>query len=200
MKRKITKLMTFLLIIPAINGQAATAIEECRQLFDDALYQQADSPCTKAATKGDLNAQVILGEIKDRQGNSEKTAFWWGKAADAGSQPARNLLALKYYYGGTVFGPEKGWKKDYEKAFSIWKKDAEEDVATSQFMIGVMYQKGQGTKKDLSESWFWLKRALGNDYKLATDVLIEISREITPQQKQAGKEKLLKYKQKKSDL
>lgn len=200
MKKQITGLVSLLIIASSINTQAATPIETCKTLFDNALYKQADSACTQVAKTGDQAAQVMLGEIKDRQGDSEQTAFWWGKAADAGSQPARNLLALKYYYGGTVFGPEKGWKQDYAKAFSIWKTDAEEEVATSQFMIGVMYQKGQGTKKDLAESWFWLKRSLGNDYKLATDVLIEISREITPQQKQAGKEKLLKYKQKKSAI
>ena len=67
-------------------------------------------------------------------------------------------------------------------------------------MIGVMYHKGQGIEKNLSESWFWLKRALENNYKLATDVLIEISRDITPKQKQIGQEKLLKYKQKKLEL
>ena len=189
-----------LIILCSMNVRAATPIEECKKLFDDGLYQQADIPCAKVAQSGNLAAQVMLGEIKDRQGDSEKTAFWWGRAAEAGSQPARNLLALKYYYGGTVFGPEKGWKKDYTKAFSIWKKDAEENVATSQFMIGVMYQKGQGTEKNLAEAWFWLKRALENNYKLATDVLIEISKEITPKQKQAGKEKLLKYQQKKTEI
>ncbi len=191
---------SLLILFFSLNIHAVTPVEECKKLFDNAAYQQADSICTQAAQSGDRAAQVILGEIKDRQGDSEKTAFWWGKAAEAGSQPARNLLALKYYYGGTVFGAEKGWQQDYAKAFTIWKTDAEENVATSQFMIGVMYQKGQGVEKNLSESWFWLKRALENNYKLATDVLIEISRKITPKQKQIGQEKLLKYKQKKLEL
>jgi TPR repeat protein len=200
MKKQMTRLLSLLIIASSLNTQAGTPIETCKTLFDSALYKQADSSCTKAAEAGDQAAQVMLGEIKDRQGDSEQTAFWWGKAADGGFQPARNLLALKYYYGGTVFGAEKGWKQDYTKAFGIWETDAEEEVATSQFMIGVMYQKGQGTRKDLAESWFWLKRSLGNGYKLATDVLIEISREITPEQKQVGKKKLLKYKQERSQL
>ena len=109
-----------LLLFSFMSIQAATPVEECKKLFDNAAYQQADSICTQAAQSGHRAAQVMLGEIKDRQGESEKTAFWWGKAAEAGSQPARNLLALKYYYGGTVFGPEKGWQQDYAKAFSIW--------------------------------------------------------------------------------
>jgi hypothetical protein len=192
-------LISLLALTATSNAQAIAPITECKQLFDQGLYKQAEIPCTIAAKANDRSAQVMLGEIKDQAGNSEQTAFWWSKAAAAGSQPARNLLALKYYYGGTVFGPEKGWKQDYSKAFEIWRKDAHEEVATSQFMIGVMYQKGQGVDKDLAESWFWLKRALGNGYKLATDVLIEISREITPQQKQIGKQKLFEYKQKKTE-
>ena len=60
-------------------------------------------------------------------------------------------------------------------------------------MIGVMYQKGQGVEQDYSEAWYWLKRALGNGYKIATDVLIEISREITPEQKRLGEAKLAEY-------
>lgn len=186
------------LLTSCFNLQAATPLEECKKLFDEALYKQAIPSCTKAAEAGNNSSQTMLGEIYDSESNSEKTAFWWNKAADAGYQPARNLLALKYYYGGTVLGPEKDWEQDYKKAFSIWMKDANQEVATSQFMIGVMYQRGFGVTKDLSESWFWLKRSLGNGYKLSTDVLIEISREITPQQKQIGKVKLAEYQKNKA--
>lgn len=118
----------------------------------------------------------------------------WNKAADAGYQPARNLLAMKYYYGGTVFGSEKGWPQDYGKAFKIWEQDSINGVATSQFMIGTMFQKGKGVPKHLAKSYFWLNLALDNGYKLATDVLIEISREITPEEKKLGEEKLAKYR------
>ncbi|MCK5917435.1 MAG: sel1 repeat family protein [Cocleimonas sp.] len=196
MIKQLLPFISLLTLTATMTVQATASTKECQQLFDQGLYQQADIPCTTAAKADDIPAQVMLGEIKDRAGDSKQTAFWWSKAAKAGSQSARNLLALKYYYGGTVFGSEKGWTQDYSKAFKIWQEDANENVASSQFMIGVMYQKGLGVEKNLAESWFWLKRALENGYKLATDVLIEISREITPQQKQAGKQKLLEYKQK----
>jgi len=186
------------IIVCGFNTQASTPIEECKKLFDEDLYKEAVPSCTNAAEAGDSLAQTMLGEIYDLEGNSKETAFWWNKAANAGYQPARNLLALKYFYGGTVLGPEKGWKLDYSKAYEIWKKDAERGVATSQFMIGVMHQKGLGVAKNLSDAWFWLKVSLGNGYKLSTDVLIEISREISPEQRRLGEEKLAKYQMQKA--
>ena len=181
----------------AAAPNTGTSIEECKKLFEKTSYLQAIPSCTKAAESNDRPSQVMLGEIYDQQEesehNSEQAALWWDKAAAAGYQPARNLLALKYYYGGTVFGSQKGWIKDQGKAFEIWLEDAKQNIATSQFMIGVMYQKGEGVTKDASEAWFWLKRSLGNGYKLATDVLIEVSREITPEQKQLAEKKLLAY-------
>jgi len=176
-----------------VDPSTDSSIKECLRLFDEGTYQQAIPSCTKAAESNDLPSQAMLGEIYDQQENSEQAAHWWNKAATSGYQPARNQLALKYYYGGTVFGLQKGWEKDQEKAFKIWREDAEQNIASSQFMIGVMYQKGEGVEKDLSETWYWLKRALGNGYKLATDVLIEVSREITAQQKQLAEQKLLAY-------
>lgn len=185
-----------LLMLFSSNIQAATPVDDCKRLFDEYLYKQAITPCVTAAQGGDNSSQTMLGEIYDQEGNSKKTAFWWNKAADAGYQPARNLLALKYFYGGTVLGPEKDWMQDYDRAYKIWIKDAEAGVATSQFMIGIMHQKGLGVNKNLSEAWFWLKRSLGNGYKLSTDVLIEISRDITVEQRKTAEEKLLVSKNK----
>lgn len=197
MKQTIYKLSITCLLLSCYQQLGATTpADDCKKLFNTGFSQQAISPCTQAAKSNNREAQTTLGEIYDEKGDSAKTAFWWEQAASANHQPARNLLALKYYYGGTVFGAEKGWDQDYPKAFEIWRKDAKNNIATSQFMIGVMYHKGQGIEQNLSESWYWLKRSLDNGYKLATDVLIEISREITPQQKHLGENKLTDYKKK----
>lgn len=185
-------------LIYNINIQAATHAEECSTLIDDGLLEQAVTICTVAAEAGDMPSQTKLGEIYDQQGDSEKTALWWGRAANAGYQPARNQLAMKYYYGGSVFGPEKGWTKNYPGAFRIWHEDSEQGTASSQFMIGVMYFNGEGVEKNLPEAWYWLSLALENGYKLATDVLIEISRKITPEQKRLATEKLSIYHQQKA--
>lgn len=196
MKFPIKALLSLLIATSCVNLHAATPAEECKKFYNDGLNKQATAPCTKAAESGDMYAQLVMGEIMDAEGNAAATARWWGEAAEAGHQTARNLLALKHYYGGTVLGPEDGWTQNYAKAFEIWKQDADDDVATSQFMLGVMYQKGQGVEKNLPESWYWLKRSLGNGYKLSTDVLIELSKEMTPEQKQQGKDQLAAYQQK----
>lgn len=198
MRKQLNFFCSLIIITSCSIIQAATPVEECKRLFDENLYQEAIASCTAAVKTGDSAVQTMLGEIYDQKGNSEKTAFWWNKASDAGYQPARNLLALKYFYGGTVFGPEKGWIQDYSKAYIIWKEDADRGIATSQFMLGVMHQKGLGVIKDLSKAWFWHKVSLGNGYKLSTDVLIEISREITPVQRRLGEEKLAKYQKQKA--
>jgi len=155
MKMNFSLFFSLLVISSSFNVQATLSpLEECKKLFDNALYKEGIPSCTLAAEAGDSSSQTMLGEMFDSMGNSAKTAYWWNKAADAGYQPARNLLALKYFYGGTVLGPEKDWDQDYKKAYKIWIKDAKEGVATSQFMIGIMHQQGLGVKKDLSEAYY----------------------------------------------
>ena len=175
------------------NTQAATIADECKRLFDEALWQQALSPCIQAAKAGDRPSQSILGELYDRQGNSVRTHYWWSQAANAGYLPARNQLAMKYYYGGSVFGKEKGWKQDYAKAYEIWKQDALQGVASAQFIVGEMHFRGQGVEQDLSEAWAWFNLALDRGYKMADDSLVEISKVITQKQRQLGKTKLAEY-------
>ena len=198
MKNNFRLLFTLLVVFSSFNAQATLSpIEECKKMFANAQYKQGITSCTQAAEAGDAASQTMLGEMFDSVGDSVKTAYWWKKAANAAYQPARNLLALKYFYGGTVLGPEKGWDLDYNKAYKIWIKDANAGVATSQFMIGIMHQQGLGVKKNLSEAYYWMKVSLDNGYKLATDVLIEISRDITPLQKKIGSIKFVDYQKKK---
>ena len=197
MKKPLSYSIVIFAIIYSINMQAATPADECSRLIDDGLLEQAVTICSEAAKAGDLPSQTMLGEIYDQQGDSERTALWWGRAANAGYQPARNQLAMKYYYGGSVFGPEKGWTQNYSEAFKLWHEDAKQGVASSQFMIGVMYFNGEGIEKNLVEAWYWMSLALENGYKLATDVLIEVSRVISPEQKRLASDKLLTHHQQK---
>ncbi|NNJ90670.1 MAG: hypothetical protein HKP55_03245, partial [Gammaproteobacteria bacterium] len=104
-------LMIGLLLIS--NGYASTAVETCKKLFDNAEYEKALAPCLEAGKNGHQDSQSILGEIYNNKGNSQETYFWWIRAANAGYLPARNQLAMKFYYGGSVFGPEEGWRQDY---------------------------------------------------------------------------------------
>ena len=200
MRKQYCAFMGLFVISLSSNIFASTPAKECKKLFEDAAYTRAIQSCNRAADSGDSESQTLLGEIYDQTGDSKQTAYWWSKAARSGYQPARNLLALKYFYGGTVLGKEKGWKQDYKKSFSLWEDDAKNDIASSQFMIGVMYQKGYGVEKSLADAWFWLKVSLENGYKLSTDVLIEISHNISVEEKKVGQDKLDQYHKKKSKI
>jgi len=197
-KSSLRKTASYQIFITALffclSSHAATPAEECNRLYDEGLMKLAIPLCTRAAEADNRPSQTILGEIYNEQGDSEKTATWWGRASNAGYQPARNLLAMKYYYGGSVFGQEPGWDQDFTAAFKLWSEDAKQGIASSQFMTGLMYFNGEGVEKNLSEAWFWLNLALENGYKLATDVLIEVSRAITPDQKQIAIIKLSTYR------
>jgi TPR repeat protein len=188
-------LISSIFLSPTVS--AGTAASLCNRLFDDVSYSEAVTPCTSAAEGGDLNAQTILGELYDhRKGvaaDASQSARWWGEASAKGHLPAQNLLALKYYYGGTVFGPEEGWKQDYNRAMEIWRSSAERGEPTSQFMLAEMYKLGQGAPQNPQTAYAWFMLSSQGGYKLATDGAMEMSRIMTPQQKQQAKQLLDDY-------
>jgi TPR repeat protein len=190
-----TSLVMLVGIIAFSNLQASGAVEQCKKLFDEAQYQQALAPCLESGKSGHLDSQSILGELYDRQSNSKETYFWWIRAANAGYIPARNQLALKFYYGGSVFGPEEGWRQDYSRAYSIWREDAQKGHPHAQFMVADMYFKGQGVRQDNVEAWIWFNLALDQGYKLAGDSLVELTRKMSTEQKQRAQEQIDTYRQ-----
>jgi len=179
----------------ASNAFAANSVETCKQLFDEALYEAALAPCLEAGEAGHLDSQSILGELYDNQGNSKETFAWWNRAAEAGYLPARNQLAMKYYYGGSIFGPEEGWSQDYQKAYAIWLDDARNGHAPAQFMVAEMHRQGQGVSQDYAAAWAWFKLAQDQGYALAGDSLYELNRKMSPQLRQDAKTKLTRYQQ-----
>lgn len=174
--------------------------DKCQIFYDDAAYKQAYIACLPLAVNGDVNAQTIIGELYDLgrgvDKDVEQARRWWQQAADNGHLEAQNFLALKYYYGGTVLGKEDGWPQDYSKAMKIWRESAEKGVVTSQFMVGMMYHLGQGVPQDYAKSYAWMKLAYQGGYKLALEVIVELSRIMSQQQRQQGMVLLEQYRQK----
>ncbi len=194
MNTKLQYMTALASIALASNTFAAGPVETCKHLFDEALYEEALAPCLEAGEAGHLDSQSILGELYDNQGNSKETFTWWNRAAEAGYLPARNQLAMKYYYGGSIFGPQEGWHQDYQKAYAIWLDDARNGHAPAQFMVAEMNRQGQGVDQDYAAAWAWFRLALEQNYALAGDSLYELSRKMSPQLRQEGKSKLAKYK------
>ena len=177
------------------NVMASNSVDECKKHFDNAEYEKALTPCLEAGKSGHLDSQSILGEIYDREGNARETFYWWNRAAQDGYIPARNQLAMKFYYGGSIFGPEQGWNQDYQSAYAIWIEDARNGHAPAQFMVAEMHHQGQGVRQDYAEAWAWFTLALEQGYNLASDTLQELSRKLSPQQKQRGKQLLADYRE-----
>lgn len=48
---------------------------------------------------------------------------------------------------------------DYESALILYRSLAEQGNAAAQYSLGVMYDKGQGVKRDRNEAMRWLQRA-----------------------------------------
>ena len=115
------------------------------------------------AGKGDAEAQYQLAEIyAEAQGVEQdyaKSYQWAKKAADQGNSKAQYRLASIIFTG--EFGP-----KNQPEALQLFlksavglKKQAEEGDHDSQSKLGVLYAKGVGVKKDLTEAAKLFKQA-----------------------------------------
>ena len=177
-------------VLTSCTDLSSDSAEQCLKYFNNADYSNAAKACQQAANDGDAASQSLLGELYDSgQGvetNPDLARKWWETAAAQDYLPSQNLLALKYYYGGDVFGSQPDWPQDYRKAYELWKQSAYRGVATSQFMLGTLYVDGLGVERNYAEAYAWLNLSSQGGYKLATDALVELSRLITPEQKQAG--------------
>ncbi|MED5580435.1 MAG: tetratricopeptide repeat protein [Nitrospinota bacterium] len=68
----------------------------------------------------------------------------------------------------TVYRRAHGVKKNNEKAFSYCKKSAKQGHILAQVRLGLMYKKGEGTKKTLTHAlmWFNIASDKGNSFAI----------------------------------
>jgi len=185
-------------LICAEEKTQKVSIKNCQKHYDYAQYKQAFEACILVAKSGNPIAQTIVGEILD-DGSAGKidrlqALFWWNKAMEQNHTEAENLLALKYYYGGTIFERQKFWQQDYEKSLTIWTKSAYRGNSAAQFMVGEMQRLGQGTNVNLTEAYAWLNLALDGNYLLAKDPLHELLKILTKEEKKQATHLYTKYK------
>lgn len=187
----------FLALFP-ILAWSSPPDDDCRLLYDAGQYAQAFPVCLAAAEAGDVAAKSIVGECYDRglgvASDPAQASRWWRDAAAGGSLEAQNLLAMKYYYGGSVFGPEAGWRQDYPQAMRLWRISAEQANPASQFMLAEMYRLGLGVSADPVEAYAWYLLASTGGYALATDGAMQLRRQLTPNQQQAARQKYRDYR------
>lgn len=97
-----------------------------------------------------LHAQIMIGE------NLDSIAFY----AKQGIPKYQAILGEVYRRGYPL-------KKDYNKAFTLFKKSADEGEALGLYNIAIMYENGYGTIKDTSRANEYYKRCIIPIKKLA---------------------------------
>lgn len=116
---------------------------------------------SKAASKGDANAQFKLAEMyQDGQGvkkDDKMSSKYYAQAAAQGISGAQNNLGVNYKCG-------YGVSKNYEMACKYFKQAADQGNSLAQFNLGIMYQDGLGVVKDEKKAseYYTLAAAQGN--------------------------------------
>jgi len=196
---KYTQIISFLLLLLSTSLTLANnQAQQCKTFYDLAEYKKALEPCTEAAKQKNLAAQTILGEILDNGSagiqDQQQAKHWWEQAAREDYLEAINFLALKYYYGGTIFEQQPFWPQNYPKALAIWTKSAKKGIPASQFMVGEMHRLGQGTKVNLIEAYAWYKLAVDGKYGLAQELIHETLKQLKKSELEAASQLYKEYK------
>jgi TPR repeat protein len=114
---------------------------------------------TDLAETGSVRAMNLLGEIYHRgdrvKKDMDKAIYWYQRAGECG-------LSRSWYYLGMVFQQ----RKEYDAAIKSLERAANAKYAPAMNLLGIMYFKGQGTRKDLIKGMsFWESAAaLGHVY------------------------------------
>ena len=102
--------------------------------------------------------------------------------------------ALAQYYLGLMYYNEKGGvPRDYSQAAGLYRKAAEQGLPDAQFYLGVMYEHGEGVKKNLVLAHMLYNLAAVNGEKTAKDNRDGITSQLTPAQLNEAKELASKW-------
>ena len=112
--------------------------------------------CTKAAEKGDANAQWIMGGLYDRGlgvTESRSDAFkWYRKSAENGHAEAQFKI-------GQMYGKGEGTTLDRSEATRWYLKAANQGHIEAQYYMGYRFEHGKGVTQNFSEAHHWYLKA-----------------------------------------
>jgi len=91
-------------------------------------------------------------QFKYAEINKDERIFWYQKAADNGYVKAQYKLAC-YFYDGIII------EQDYKKAVSWFKKAADQGHVEAQYNLGNCYFYGNGTNQDFEKAINWFRKA-----------------------------------------
>jgi len=107
-----------------------------------------------AAKSGDVDAQMILGEMYldgiGVEADHQKAFFWLSKAARSGDSQAQYLLGFMYENGLKV-------AQDMKRAIKWYTEAALQGDILAQYNLAIIYKEGKGeVEKDMKKAFKWL--------------------------------------------
>lgn len=149
-------LISLVFLCSATSPAIATQMDEALQAFQTGDLPKAITIWTAEASRGDREAQYILGTLfLDGKGvtqSYDEAGKWLQDSADQGYGLSQNALGNMYFFG-------TGVPVDYELAAKWWLLSAEQGIADSQNNLAVAYRDGLGVSQDLKTAIKWFKKA-----------------------------------------
>ena len=81
------------------------------------------------------------------------------------------LAALEENFVTEIKALDAYANEDYSRAFFLYRPLAENGDASAQYKLGLMYENGQGTKRDMEKAREWYEKAAANGYEAAKEAL-----------------------------
>lgn len=129
---------------------------EMSSLADPAVDRQDFEFTTRAASGGDINAQIALADMY-RQGIGTPQDV--SKAASLYRKPAEQGNPLAQYAMGESSWGGQGVPQNLHEAALWFAKSAAQGNPLAQYRLGVLHLKGQGVPLDPAKAFTWLSIA-----------------------------------------
>ena len=145
-----------LLMMGLAPAQAVPPVSACYDAYAAGRWSDTLRNCTLWASKGDPEAQTLLGILyadgKGADKNPAKAFEWFKKAAQQNHPRAWNNIGVLYANG-------EGVGKNFAKALEWFTKASKRGDAEAQLNIGMLYARGDGVKKDAGKALQWFTKA-----------------------------------------
>ncbi len=151
------------------HPRARTLLESDKWLlYLDARTQDRDEPGerTDAPDAGGDTPEVTREQVDE-----------YIRKAEDGDIDAQYNLGVIFYHG-------EGVARDFDQAYTWFRKAAEQDDADAQYNLGFMYGRGEGVQKDQTQSMQWFKRAADQGHEGARAIIEKITKKSVPGRKQ----------------
>ena len=135
---------------------------------DDGHLDKDAAMLRRAAEGGFASAQSSMGmRLKERKQWTE-AARWFSRSAEQGLSSGQTELALLLYRG-------QGVPRNRVRAFELMLEAARSGDMIAQYNVGVLYQRGAGTARDVAKARRWLQRAADKGVEDARERLRSLS-------------------------